>query len=227
MPWVSAKKFICPPWWALPGLLWCALSYHLLLEYEILGFNRQSLSSWDVTPFQRHYIAMYCGISEMFWGTSDDCLELIVDGQEDSSSLCLTSFLVHFRMRGSSRIAFFLKCPQKLQAVGCLPMTHAKAGYNRVCWLCHTVWCDVVTAWQQDEMQDPVSKSLLSKLSLLLTIPQCKKLFTQMSHALLLVCPSLKISSLGAEEKSKRDYDNVVLLLVPPLLHPLWRIEVN
>lgn len=151
MPWVSAKKFICPPWWALPGLLWCALLYHLLLVHEIVGFNRQPLSSWDVTPFQRRYIAMYCGISEMFWGASDDCLELIVDGQEDSRSLCLTSFLVHFRMQGSSRIAFFLKHPHKQQAAGCLPMTHAKAGYNRVCWLCHTVWSGVVTTWQQDK----------------------------------------------------------------------------
>lgn len=163
MPWVSAKKLTCLPWWALPGLLWWALSCHLLLEYEIVGFNRQPLSSWDVTPFQRHYIAMYCGISEMFWGRSDDGLELVVDGQEGSSSLCLTSFLVCFRVRGSSRIAFFLKHPYKTQAAGCLPMTHAMAGYNRVCWLCHTVWCGVVTAWQQDEMQDPVSKSLLSK----------------------------------------------------------------
>lgn len=225
MPWVSSKKFICHPWWALPGLLWCSLSYCLLLEDEIVGFNRQPLSSWGVTPFQRHYIAMYCGISEMFWGTSDDCLELIVDGQEDSSSLCLTSFLVQFRMRGS-RTTFFLKHPYKHQAAGCFPMTHAKAGCNRVCWLCHTVWCGVVTTWQQDEMQDPVSKSLFSKLSLLLTIPQCKKLFTQMSHALLLLCPSVKIVSLGAEEKSKRDYDYVVLLLLPPLLYPLWRTEV-
>lgn len=82
---------------------------------------------------------MYCGISEMFWGTSGDCLELIVDGQEDSSALCLTSLLVHFRMWGSSRIAFFLKRPYEHQAAGCLPMTHSKAGYNRVCWLCHTV----------------------------------------------------------------------------------------
>lgn len=71
-------------------LLWCALSYHLLLECEIVGFNRQPLSSWDITPFQCLYITMYSGISEMFWRTSDDCLELIMDGQEESRSLCST-----------------------------------------------------------------------------------------------------------------------------------------
>lgn len=174
--------------------------------------------------------ALYCYVLWNFWNVLGAKWWLLgadcgwAGGQQ---LLCLTSLLVHFSMQGSSRIAFFLKHPYKHQAAGCLPMTHAKAGYNRVCWLCHTVWCGVVTAWQQDKMQDPVSKSLLSKLSLLLTSPQCKKLFTQMSHALLLVCHSVKIVSLRAKEKSKRDYDNVVLLLLPPLLYPLWRTEVH
>jgi len=82
---------------------------------------------------------MYSGISEMFWGTRDDCLELMVDRQEESSSLCLTLLLVHFWVWEISRIAFFLKHPYKHHAAGCLPMTHTKAGYNWVCRLCHTV----------------------------------------------------------------------------------------
>lgn len=77
-------------------LLWCAPSYHLLLKCEIVGFNRWPLSSWDVTPFQRLYIAMCSGISEMFWGTSDDLLELILDGEEEISSSSSTLLLVCF-----------------------------------------------------------------------------------------------------------------------------------
>jgi len=57
-------------------------------------------------------------------------------------------------------------------------------------------------------MQDPVSKSLLSKHSLLLTVAWCKKLLTQMSHALLLVCPAVRIVSLEllsmAEQELRR-----------------------
>lgn len=88
---------------------------------------------------------MHSGISEMFWGTSDDCLEPVMNGQEDSRSLCSALLLVPFWVWGNSRVVFFLKHPYKHWAAGCLPMTHTKAGYNRVCWLCHTVWCDVVT----------------------------------------------------------------------------------
>lgn len=92
---------------------------------------------------------------------------------------------------GSSRITFFLRCPYKHQAAGCLPMTHTKAGYNRVCRLCHTVWCGVVTQCDSKMKCKTLCQSLLSKHSLLLTIPRCKKLFTQVSHALL-VCPSVR-----------------------------------
>lgn len=97
-------------------LLWCALSYHLLLKREIVGFNRRPLSSWDVTPFQRLYIAMRSGISEILWGTSDDLLELILDREEESSSSSSALLLVCFWVWGSSRIAFFLKRPHKHQA---------------------------------------------------------------------------------------------------------------
>lgn len=144
MPWASTGKFICPHWYMLPGLC-CGVLYHTPPTWMWNSRFQQADSFFTGRySIQRLYITMYSGISEMFWGTSDDCLELNIDGQKESRSLYSALLLIHFWVWGSSRIAFLLKHPYKHQAAGCLPMTHTKAGYNRVCRLCHTAWCGVV-----------------------------------------------------------------------------------